>query len=106
MSAGKETFVGSISSWQPIETAPKDGTHIILYWAGKVFEGMYLDNSKSMAPWQGFIPMPGQPFPLGKPTHWQPLPQPPKCKYGDPLCPCQDGDPCHYEGENPMKPPK
>lgn len=24
------------------------------------------------------------------------------CKYGDPTCPCQDGDPCHYEGDNPM----
>ena len=24
------------------------------------------------------------------------------CKYGDPLCPCPDGDPCHYEGNNPM----
>lgn len=30
---------------------------------------------------------------------------PRKCKYGDPTCPCQDGDPCHYEGENPMSPP-
>ena len=28
-----------------------------------------------------------------------------KCKYGDPLCPCQDGDACHYEGDNPMTPP-
>lgn len=27
------------------------------------------------------------------------------CKYGDPYCPCQDGDPCHYEGDNPMTPP-
>ena len=27
----------------------------------------------------------------------------PKCKYGDPFCPCQDGDQCHYEGEKPMK---
>ena len=26
------------------------------------------------------------------------------CKYGDPFCPCQDGDMCHYEGPNPMKP--
>jgi hypothetical protein len=25
-----------------------------------------------------------------------------QCKYGDPFCPCQDGDQCHYEGENPM----
>jgi len=29
----------------------------------------------------------------------------PDCKYGDPLCPCQDGDSCHYEGDNPMTPP-
>jgi hypothetical protein len=28
-----------------------------------------------------------------------------KCKYGDPMCPCQDGDACHYEGDNPMTPP-
>ena len=29
------------------------------------------------------------------------------CKYGDPTCPCQDGDACHYEGENPWSvPPK
>lgn len=27
------------------------------------------------------------------------------CKYGDPFCPCQDGDPCHYEGKNPMPAP-
>ncbi len=20
----------------------------------------------------------------------------------DPYCPCRDGDPCHYEGDNPM----
>jgi len=28
-----------------------------------------------------------------------------KCKYGDKLCPCQDGDMCHYEGPNAMTPP-
>jgi hypothetical protein len=27
------------------------------------------------------------------------------CKYGDPACPCQDGDRCHYEGERPFKAP-
>lgn len=26
------------------------------------------------------------------------------CKGGDPTCPCQDGDQCHYEGDNPMVP--
>lgn len=23
-------------------------------------------------------------------------------KYGDLICPCQDGDACHYEGGSPM----
>lgn len=27
------------------------------------------------------------------------------CKYFDLFCPCQDGDTCHYEGEEPMRPP-
>ena len=27
------------------------------------------------------------------------------CKYGDPTCPCQDGDMCHYEGPRPMSVP-
>jgi hypothetical protein len=27
------------------------------------------------------------------------------CKYGDPTCPCQDGDMCHYEGPNAWPPP-
>lgn len=27
------------------------------------------------------------------------------CKYGDPICPCQDGDACHYEGADPMNVP-
>lgn len=27
------------------------------------------------------------------------------CPHGDPLCPCQDGDLCHYEGPNPMPAP-
>jgi hypothetical protein len=29
-----------------------------------------------------------------------------ECKYLDKTCPCQDGDLCHYEGENPMRPPQ
>lgn len=28
------------------------------------------------------------------------------CKYGDPLCPCQDGLQCHYEGDNHSPVPK
>lgn len=27
------------------------------------------------------------------------------CEYGDPTCPCQDGDQCHYTGPDPWPPP-
>lgn len=63
-------------NWQPIETAPKDGTRIILHWSDKVVPGFYLDNSKSLAPWAGFRTMSGEATPTGKPTHWMPFPAP------------------------------
>jgi hypothetical protein len=28
-----------------------------------------------------------------------------RCKYGDPTCPCPDGDLCHYEGSKPWSVP-
>ncbi len=28
---------------------------------------------------------------------------PKMCPHGDPHCPCPDGDPCHYQGPNPMR---
>jgi hypothetical protein len=27
------------------------------------------------------------------------------CPHGDPYCPCQDNDECHYEGKHPMQCP-
>lgn len=30
----------------------------------------------------------------------------PACKYGDPLCPCPDGDLCHYEGDGAWPAPR
>lgn len=59
--------------WQPIETAPKDGTEILVYapgfcqtalWESYTFsEGWVNDSSGN---W------------LNDPTHWMPLPEPPK----------------------------
>jgi hypothetical protein len=72
------------SPWQPIETAPRDGTDFIAY---NEFTGPYITAAKSISPiaappdgtirfsmhhWHG---QKGTWFP--EPTHWQPLPSPP-----------------------------
>jgi hypothetical protein len=69
------------SAWQPIETAPRDGTDFIAY---NEFTGPYITAAKSIspiaAPPDGTIKFPmhywhgqkGTWFP--EPTHWQPLP--------------------------------
>ena len=74
--------------WQPIDTAPKDGTEVLAC-------RMYLDDCVAMgvASWgvcpkrlDGYSANDGKPtwraydphflFPM--PTHWQPMPEPPK----------------------------
>jgi hypothetical protein len=59
--------------WQPIETAPKDGT-IVLVWDGE---------NMAVADWVEFPYRPGGGWMEGievfsDPTHWMPLPEPPK----------------------------
>lgn len=57
-------------NWQPIETAPRDGTRVLTFRR---------DFSESYAvAWfgrGGWIPVNGSAWP--EPTHWAPLPEPP-----------------------------
>ena len=59
--------------WQPIETAPKDGTRIIVADARNVWCNVSWEKMKR-APdrWAAVF----GPIPI-EPTHWMPLPPPP-----------------------------
>jgi hypothetical protein len=72
-----------VNDWQPIETAPKDGSIIMLYGeymntyncAGKVFSfGYYFFSQKQ---WMCY-PSHNEATDHIEPTHWQPLPEPPE----------------------------
>lgn len=59
--------------WQPIATAPKDGTGIIAYQNGN----MRVCNW-SQSGWAFYQSKPGAPIvAMMAPTHWRPLPAPP-----------------------------
>lgn len=84
--------VNAMQQWQPIETAPKDGTKI-LGWNQQLgqretFMDKYTDGSpgykkhkESGGPidigWYWFDPIHNWAS-TWKPTHWMPLPEPPK----------------------------
>ena len=60
--------------WQPIETAPRDGTRILLYFPAmdkgeRIFAGPFAHGMWQIGVWFARPP---------NPTHWQPLPPPPE----------------------------
>lgn len=72
-----------MTEWQPIETAPKDGTSILAFMpdAAEQFRIMpieMLDFNDGDGPqwWQADVDD-GHPLEV-TPTHWMPLPQPPE----------------------------
>jgi len=71
--------------WQPIETAPKDGTSF-LGWDGKYVTEMIWashEDDDGHVGWccagfsYGGVLYDLHYTPLGEPTHWKPLPEPP-----------------------------
>lgn len=59
------------AEWQPISSAPLDGTNILAYWAKSDWFGVayYANNS-----WEDYEDKCW----ISEPTHWMPLPQSPK----------------------------
>jgi hypothetical protein len=77
---GEEILKLALPKWQPIETAPKDGTPILLglpvcgnLWAEdrRVYEGRWHEREGTWASINGFIL-------FSVATHWMPLPEPPE----------------------------
>lgn len=62
-------------TWQPIESAPRDGTALLVFSDSRAFEAHWVDEPRnsnggfwfSIPAWKSVSP-----------THWTPLPQPPK----------------------------
>jgi len=65
------------SQWQPIETAPKDGTEILLcFGSDKNSQGLL--HARWHEPFPNWLAVSYGREILDAPTHWQPLPAPPK----------------------------
>ena len=64
-----------MSEWRPIETAPRDGTKVLLCEADQPTEivlGWWLQNA-----WRDYGDIGCGGFDDYNPTHWMPLPEPP-----------------------------
>jgi hypothetical protein len=66
--------------WQPIETAPRDNTALLLWWPEwwhhahpGYFKHFQWHSDKALVP----FPSGSSPEPYEGPTHWMPLPDPP-----------------------------
>jgi len=71
----------SADEWQPIETAPKDGTEVIVVRSGfKVTVGWFDKKSGWTNPTRAISEDYDQEMGGYEPTHWMPLPKPPIAK--------------------------
>lgn len=61
------------TNWKPIETAPKDGTFVLLW---EKHAGLFVGNFRPG--WASWLSMPGAY--CRQPTHWHPLPAAPEAK--------------------------
>jgi hypothetical protein len=65
--------------WQPIETAPRDGTPVLLYvpkhegWEPFIVQGWYESGAFD----RGWYEAASENWCKPSPTHWMPLPPPP-----------------------------
>ena len=59
--------------WQLIETAPKDGTPVLLFYTGLMYVAQWVPESEFGPVWCSV-----DATMILNPSHWMPLPEPPK----------------------------
>jgi hypothetical protein len=65
--------------WQPIETAPKDGTPVLIHLNGGMTRiACWKERGAFGAGWRDPIGHAEHAAILGEPSHWMPLPDPPR----------------------------
>lgn len=91
IAAGLREAIAYARGWQPIETAPRDGTKVLLCRAlnadgrpmGNAFgifcqvAAWWSEENHGEGEWVVYCDMPQDPWLHFEPTHWQPLPEPP-----------------------------
>jgi hypothetical protein len=65
-----------VVGWQPIESAPKDGTSILAIWQWNEDDPNCGSVTHEVVRWCGWWDTMG--FTQPEPTHWMPLPEPPR----------------------------
>jgi hypothetical protein len=77
MAAGSAAKLGGAEmEWQPIETAPRDGTSVLLYLPGtRIRVGCWRDRGSDGPGWGNPTESGERSAILGSPTHWMPLPK-------------------------------
>ena len=66
----------SLPAWQPIETAPRDGTQILGSWGWSDYNKEHVCDRTYYADGEWRDPDDSD-YPFSAPTHWMPLPAPP-----------------------------
>jgi hypothetical protein len=66
-------------AWQPIETAPRDGTRILVWWRGRRSQTMVRISRCTQPHGSPYVWVTdGTGRDTLEPTHWMPLPPPPE----------------------------
>jgi hypothetical protein len=82
---GSDSAADKSANWRPIKTAPLD-REILIYDRGQIVVARwYWIGAATMGDWRGTY---GDGDAVWTPTHWMPLPTPPK---SEPLRACDDG---------------